>query len=300
MTAIAFPFHRIHPDDVIAEPWRLVEEDEPTDLGYYLPSWDYSSDLRVKRRLRVNIARVAGSLGLPTEELRLTAVLTLGTGGSREARRRWIPWSDTMRDGVSDLEIDVPVDGIRLSQHLTLRTELLLKGPLEAGGPLSPKRAGTRLWEDTHFLRLEPEEIRFPIETASFRTQFPDSRGALWKLEWSAADLSQEFIGAFRLFINADEPDFVVRVSNADAMTIRLLMGAVRLQITRGALANETFDQHLVAANPTSIAGAVGAWLQLAFPNQDLKSIRQAAAVDPSSFEAALAAVGDEVEEDHP
>lgn len=297
MTAIAFPFLRIHPDDVITEPWQLVDEGTSSDLGYYLPSWDYGSDLRVKRRLRVNVSHIAETLGFVPGDLRLLAVLTFGTGGLRDPRRRWIHWSGTLSEAVPDFEVDVTVDGNRLSQHLMLRTELLLKAPMNAGGRLSPKRTGTRLWEDTHFLRLEPEEVRFATETASFQSQFPESRNALWKLEWSAADLSQEFAGAFRLFINADEPEFVVRVSNADTMTMRLLTAAVRSQIARGALANDTFDQGLIAANPTSIAAAVGGWLQLAFPNQDLETIRQACAVDPSRFEAALAAVVDDLEE---
>lgn len=297
MASVAFPFLRIRPDDVIADPWQVLEDDVPSDLTDYLKHWDYGTELRVKRRLRVNMARVATQLGLPVDQLQLKAILTIGTGGSDAIRHRWIAWQATVTADDSDLDIEVNVDGLRLTRNVRLRLDLLLKAPVNSSGPLTPKREGMRLWEDDHYLQLEPAEGRFPMEVASFGVEYPDCRDALWKLEWSAGDLSQEFIGAFRLVINSDVPDFVVRLSTPDPMTVRLLMNAVRLQITRGALANEVFDQELIDASPTSVAGGVGAWLKLAFPGQDLSTIRQTAATDPSGFEGRLAALDDVSEE---
>ncbi|MBO9706697.1 MAG: hypothetical protein J7521_00665 [Caulobacter sp.] len=294
MAAIAFPFHRVRAEDVMADVWQIIDDDVASDLGYYLPLWDYGTNLRLKRRIRVNLTQVAASLGLDAQQLRLRLVVTVATAG----RHRWLSWSDFVDAENQDLEAEFDVDGASLSQDLTLRTELLLKAPVNAGGLLTPKREGTRLWDDSHYLRLEPEEIRFPIETASFDTQFPECRDALWKLEWSAADLSQEFVGAFRLFINSDVPDFVGKLSDGDPTTVRLLMGSVRLQITRGALDNDALDQLLITDHPTSVAAGVGAWLQLAFPGQDLASVRRAAALDPSGFEGKLMALGDPFEED--
>lgn len=296
--SIAYPFLRIRDPDVIATPWERIVGGRAALLPEYIDDWDSAGELKVRRELKVNMPAVATSLGLDPEGLRLRALVTVGTGGHREdrQRRRW--WAGDFTADASEREIEFTVEGHELSQRFALRTQLLFWGPVNSGGPLSPKRPGLRLWDHQFRGRVEPEESRFPIESVSFGSAFPDSREALWRLEWSPGEISDPFAGAFRLLVNEDDPLFITRLSAGDPTTIRLLMGSVRIQITRGVLANTAFTDELASESGESIAGAVRRWLTLAFPNQDLGTIRSAAVLDPARFDAALAAVSEGMADD--
>jgi hypothetical protein len=293
MSAIAYPYLRIDAAEVLASPWSVRDEDWRI-LSEYLPDWDYASEVRLRRRIQVNISSIAGRFDVPIADLRLRLIVTVGTGGAREDRNRRTYWARDVTVEESDCEVELLLDGLDVAQRFSLRTDLLYAGPVQGGGVLAPKRTGLRLWDEMLRVRVEPEEARFPIEALSFSQHFRESRDALWRLEWSPADLAEEFAGSFRLFINDDFPDFVTKVSTGDITTVRLLMAGVRLQIARGTLSNDGFEDALANGGQISIATAVNRWLSAAFPGEGISAVRQLSIYSPAVFDAAMSGVNEE------
>jgi hypothetical protein len=292
MRGYAYSYLRINPNDVIATPWERLDGGRTELLPEYVADWDYASYARVRRRVRVNMPVVASTLDFAVADLKLGLTVTVGTGGSRGADRYTkIYWLSELAEYEPESEIEFIIEGINISQRLTLRTELLLNRPIDAGGPLSPKRRGLRLWEDTLQCWVEPREPRFPVEAISFRSNLPQSSPALWKLEWSPGPLTDDFDSAFRLLVNEDDPEFISRVVAGDATTLQLIMASVRVQIARGVLANDAFTHDAGERRGVSIAAAVGRWLDQAFPNQSVEALRRMADLDPSQFDTSIAAL---------
>ncbi len=290
MRSIAYPYLRIDAAEVLATPWG-VRDEHGRILGEYLPDWDYASEVRLRRRVQINVTSIAGRFGVPVADLRLKLIVTVGTGGVREDRSRRIYWARDVTFEEADFDVELLLDGLDIAQRFSLRTDLLYVGPIHGGDALAPKRTGLRLWDEMLRVRVEPEEARFPIEALSFSRHFPESRDALWRLEWSPADLAEDFAGSFRVFINDDSPDFVSKVSAGDITTIRLLMGGVRLQIARGALSNDGLEDAVANGGQVSIAAAVSRWLSAAFPGEGVASVRQMVVYNPALFDAALLGV---------
>ncbi|UWM84950.1 hypothetical protein [Rhizobium sp. SRDI969] len=293
MSAIAYPYLRIEDAEVLTSPWAYKEEDRRT-LGNYLPDWDYASEIRLHRKITVDVPRIAKRFGVSEAELRLRLVITVGTGGAREDRHRRVYWAHDIARDEADHEVEFSLDGLDISQRIRLRTDLLYSAPGAGGSILAPKRTGLSLWDDEMLVRVEPEEARFPVEAVSFSQHFPDTRNAMWRLEWSPADLTEDFTGSFRVFINDDFPDFVSKMSAGEITTVGLVKAAVRVQVTRGALSHNGLEDALKEESQVSIASAVQRWLTAAFPGESIATIRQIADHNPALFDAAVSGVHEE------
>lgn len=288
MSAFAYPYLRL--SSVETAPWQISPSGGvPVLLGDVLPAWDYSIDLSLRRSVVVDLSRAAKELGF--ESVRLGLQVVLGAGGGRGERARRLAWSGEVPEGGAAAEIVFQVNGTELSQAMSLSTEIVLfEG--SGGGPLSPARPYARLWEDMHRVVLEPDARRFPIEATSFAEMMRHRpAGALWHLDWTVADLEREFVGAVRLFLNSDRPEFVRRVSAGDGPVMQLLMSGVAIQLARGALESDALDLSMAASAPETLGGVVAGWIQQAFPNQSLRTVRALAQSNPAFFESSLGSI---------
>ncbi len=292
MSVIAYPYLTISDDEVIASPWEYERASSAWQpLPGYLADWDYADSIRVRRTVQVDFASVAKRFGCPVDQLAVTLGVTFGTGGAREDRVRKL-WARHKLSAIQPLqEIDFQVEGVDVSQRFSLHTRLLFSGPAAGCGRLAPKQAGVRLWSESIRVQVEPEEGRFPIEAVSFAEEFPESAAAYWKLDWSPGDPRDDFAGSIRLLINDDMSDFVAKFSDGDPVVMKLMRGSVRLQIFRGLLNHEELADAMSEDLPLSMAASVAGWLELAFPGEDLESIRQGAELDPSRIDAAIIAL---------
>lgn len=287
MSAIAYPYLRL--SDGGLSPWLVGREGEaPAPLGDVVEAWDYGVDLVLERTFTLDLQEALKGLGLTGGAMGI--VVTMGTGGPRGEKARRIVWRGEVADS-EPREICFQLAGADLSQIMTLTTELVLL-QREGGGPLSPEAPQTRLWRDTFRVVLEPDVRRFPIETASFRELLRDHPSeALWHLDWSVADLDRDFTDTVRLYLNSDHPDFLARVGAADETVVQLLMGAVINQLARGSLETETFSLAMATVQPESLGGVVAGWLQRAFPNVALETLRTLARNRPAQFETTVLSV---------
>jgi len=298
MSAIAYPWLRLN--DLQQAPWRVSMAGGALHLlEDTIEGWDYAMDLRLERALTIDLAAAAETLRIASDDLMLSLVVTVGTGGARGDRARRVMWRGPPPADSSPATVAFDLDGSWLSRSLTLTTELVL-GKQVQGSRLSPRLASSRLWRDVKSVNIEPSTTRFPMEATSFRTMFPDgSVSAPWHLEWSAADLDREFAAAVRLYLNRDMPDFVSRFTNGDPTDGRLVMGAVITQLCRGVVDSDAFELSMAQEQGETLGGVTAAWLQMAFPNHALSTIRTIAQSRPAAFESmlsSLAALGDDGE----
>ncbi|MDQ7812137.1 hypothetical protein, partial [Brevundimonas sp.] len=185
--------------------------------------------------------------------------------------------------------ISLSVDPSRLSAQLTLRTSVLLVSTSDPADPLAPRRAASRLWEERCATRIEGDDPRFPMEVVSFSTVFAGRphEAAPWLLSWSPASPGRDFHGAARLYLNADEEDFVERVQEEDELTLQAMMGDVVSQMCETAL-RAGWDEDFDSAEPASVAGRVAHWLGQAF--SDVTAAKAALENRPGEFRSAILA----------
>lgn len=293
MSSLAFPFLRLRDTAVTASSWLVSVEGGPDELlGRELPRWDYAATLDLARTLQVDFNEAASQLAMDVNGLRFAMIITLGTGGARLPRFRQPVWRQTVSANGSPITVRFQVNSAHLSQRLILATDILILDAPRSSSRLSPQHPATRMWGDEHLTHIEPHDTRFPIEVISFsrllRDQAPD---ALWFLEWSSNDLGRDFMTAVRLYINADNSAFVARVRESDAVTLQLLMSAIVVQMARATIREEAFDLDMVRLAPGSVGAIVANWIQAAFPNQSLSTIRTRAEHAPAAFEAALSSI---------
>jgi hypothetical protein len=287
LSAVAYPYLRLKTAGL--SPWSLRRDDGTIEpLGTGIEGWDYAADLVLSRTLALDPQDAARALGLGSVRLLVTVVA--GTGGPRGDRDRRVVWREETPATLQPRPVDFRLAGADLSQALTLTTEvLLIEG--ETPSDLSPVEPMTRLWRDTFTAVLDPETRRFPIEATSFAALLPDHpHSAAWFLDWSMADIDRDFTSAVRLYINADQPEFVARVSDSDPPVVQLLMSSVMQQLARGLLDAENMALSLADDTPESLGGVAAGWLRQGFPNQALDTIRALARSNPALFEAALTA----------
>ena len=264
MSSVAYPFLRLDDGAVAASDWMVrIGSHEEVYMNGPVDQWDYAVGLRLSRRIDLDVHEAAAQLGLEDESLQLRAVVTVGIGGSGRERLRFTAWHGKLGGESSSQNAEINLDPVAVSQTISLTTEILLVAPIDAGDGLSPKQIGARLWTDTHH--------------------------ALWSVDRSPSALDHNFSDAVRLLINSDRPEFVARVSSGDEELLDLLVSSLVVQVVRSVIDRDDFGLDLRAEFPDSVGGVVAEWIEQAFPNQSVKSVREMARGDPVHFEAVLA-----------
>lgn len=296
MSRIAFPFLTLNQSAIQPEPWVLLEDGTESPISdAWLPEWDTARDIALRRMLTVDLDRAADLLAMRVDDGDLELVVRVGTGPGNMPRRMLA----TSRRPLSRMEPTIVVDeliqGRNLSQRLFVETLVILRRPSGTNTPLSPSRAGSRLWSDQLDLRLEGEEPRFPMEAVSFGDRFAGRPEAYapWLLHWTPGNLHRDFGGSVRLYLNSDRADFTERLLEGDSATTQVVLADVMTQIISTSLRQNDFERVAGEADPCSIAGRASSWIRLAFPDQDMAAVRSMIDLRPSLFHAAVLAAAD-------
>lgn len=295
MGRIAFPFLTLDHTAISPEPWVLLEDGVETPIAdAWLPDWDAARDLRLRRIVTADLARAAELLSMSIDDGTLELVVRIGTGIGNMPRRIIATSNLPLKRMEPTVVVDVLVSGRSLSQRLLVDTLVLLRQPHD-GSPLSPDRAGSKLWSDQLDLRLEGEEPRFPMEAVSFLERFPGRPEAYapWLLHWTPGNLHRDFGGSVRLYLNSDRADVTGRLLAGDRATTQVVLADVMTQIISASLRQSDFERLAADSDPCSIAGRAAHWIDLAFPGQDVAAVRSMIDLRPSTFHAGILAIAD-------
>lgn len=284
----AAPFNRLDAA-VTAQPWMIMVGDQsPAPLGDITPDWDYDSAVSLERVISLDYSQAAAELGLSDTPFELEVLIEAGTGPG-DLPREILQQTRLPLEAGNPCTVSIRIDSSRLSAQLTLRTSVLLASKVRPADPLAPKRAASRLWDERCVSRIEGDDPRFPMEVASFSTVFAGRphEAAPWMLSWSPASPGRDFHGGARLYLNADDEEFVERVQEGDELTLQALMGDVVSQMCETAL-RAGWDEDFDNFEPASVAGRVAHWLGQAFP--DVAAAKAALENRPGEFRAAILA----------
>lgn len=258
--------------------------------------WDYHQDIQVEVELSVDLAEAARQLGLPAQALQLQAALSMGTGAGRLPRRMTRLCSSVLDEGRHSVRLDAICQGYELSSRLWLELSVSLLGPEHGGNGLSPARKGARLWDAHHDMLLEGGGAsRFPVELVSFSSTFPGRSftTAPWFFFWRRGFWEADFGGSVRLYINDDMPLTSERFALGDAATLQAILADAMTQIIGAMLDEDGCEALLAGADDGSVAAQARNWLGLAFPLQNMETIRSLRTQQPGQFHAAILAAAD-------
>jgi len=296
-TRVAFPF-LVLPDDAVGIDRLMIgDPGEPLkDVASILENWDYARDLEVDSIVSINWELCAEALQLPANQLQLRVVLLAGTGVGNLPRRQDRLCEKVVNAITSEVRLGAVIPGQTLSGRLRLSLQISLEGPTDTGSTLSPRVRGARLWQSYADILIEDGgDSRFPVETVSFSHCFKEQpqETAPWYLHWQPNSLQADFSGSVRLFINSDQEEIAARFVEGDGPTLQAMLGDVMSQMTASALDKNDCADLLAECEEGSVGRQIQNWLDIAFPGQDVSSIRAMRDRFPGRFQATLLAASD-------
>ncbi|MGN7929270.1 hypothetical protein [Sphingopyxis sp. 22461] len=293
---IAFPFLTLQPGSVLVSEWKVaIGDEELTEAGDWLADWDASIPIRLSRSIGVDFEAAARDLELVTGKFELAASIRIGTGAGRLPRA--IIARDRQRLTAENpvMMFETVLEGGDLSTVVDLHVDLILGDDCLAGGDLSPRRGGDRVWHDATRIRIEGEEPRLPIEIADLSTLLPGTAAqAPWYLQWSPRDWNRDFHGAIRLYLNSGHRALVARIEEEDPEILRALMADVMGQVCEALARDADAASIIETCNEGSLGSQAAEWLRAAFPGSDLSRIRSQVEQRPGLFRASIQALAEQ------
>src|SRR5690349_1424492 len=130
MSRIALPFFTLGNDAIRADPWVLVEEDREVLIDDpWIADWDNARDLRIRRRLSVDLDVASSQLQIDVGNLALVLLVRIGTGAGSMPRTISPVARRSIHQGSGEILLDERVAGPTLSQRLLAETLILLDEP---------------------------------------------------------------------------------------------------------------------------------------------------------------------------
>lgn len=290
MSRRVLPYRIPSEDVVVAETWSLVIQDGEIALPEALPDWDYQMDLHLRRTVRVDLDQARAQTGLPVDTALILAAVWTATGSNLSGPAQHVRLSDR---GTSAVELDVLLRGADLGGLLMLDTALVLAEHRSNARPSSPRRAGSVLWSDREFLRLQGDAPQFPMAVIDFaRTSFPDH--AAWHLQISGS-LESATMGSLLLLVNERNTVTTTAFENAGKPrpVDRVVLSAVYADAARimieHALSNDDFAEDSDFPEGSLGATMLSLFDQL-FPGQTITDIRLRQRQSPALFASDLQA----------
>lgn len=300
MSRVALPFLVLSVSAVKCDGWLVGLPGEPLSRASdILDGWDYDQDIHVSTTVEIDFEQAALDLGLQPSDLRLAAVLMVGTGAGNLPRRLDRLATEILSADRATCELRAVIPGSSLSGRVRLGLHLLLEAPLYGGSALSPRHRGSRLWcLDKDILIEDGGDARFPVELVSFSREtvrnapWELARNAPWMIDWNPSQLEADFSGNVRLYVNSDNKAIAERFVEGDPATLQVMVADVMTQLIQAVLIVED-EEGLSQYDEGSIGHQAAVWLEMAFPGQRLTHIRDEIGRFPGRFRAAILAAAE-------
>jgi hypothetical protein len=289
----AWPYRRIAPSTVDAEPWLL---DAGTEAERLLPDslsdWDYHRDLRLTRHLSIDLPTARSDAGLDADVDLAVTVRWHATPSQLRGTVAWLPVK--VDDTKIDLEVVIP--GERLGGIVRLETLIVLanRGPERDAVAYRP---GSALWDDAFVIRLQGDAPLFPIAVIPFsKSALPEKAG--WFLELGA-DLNASAMGSIQLLVNQEHSAVVDAVARAATPgdVDRVVLSALKTDVIRSMIdralgaddffLDTDFDEGTLGA---VLQGLLRTYLSDRTADPRLTDLRRLRNGDPSMFASLIQA----------
>ncbi|WP_355660234.1 hypothetical protein [Halomonas salifodinae] len=287
---LAFPFLTLSDAVVEAGGWMIGDPDKPLfPCESLLENWDYDRDLQVARQLTVDVDGATEALGLTPGDLRMKALLKVGTGRG-STPRTILETVSVPLTGDGHVSLVADLEASRLSTRLWMETSLVLGDRPVNPGAMSPTQPGSRLWSSSFDVLLEEGgDSRLPMETISFSQAFSGRmhEHSLWYLAWRPHAWESDFVGSVRLYLNRDREDFLQQVLDGESFHLHMIMTDVMTQLISAYVVSDvgdTDDDH----GGGTLARQSRDWLELAFPGLSVKAVKALFEDRPGEFRAAI------------
>jgi hypothetical protein len=236
-------FRRSTQDRVESAGWEIVENDVCSPLPTLLTTIDYSSTLRVRRELVIDVAGIRADCGIP-ENVPLLACATWHSNGTALKRTLCVYQLDAQATDQL-VELGGQISCGDLAGSVDLVTSIIVATNSGVDIPLVARLAGSILFQDRQAIEFDDAASFFPVEVVDFESAHLHA-DAGWMLVWNVDDLDQPFLSAVRLYINATHTNVVRAVTGSppspEAAAIRTaIYFDVAKSLILGALDNEDF-----------------------------------------------------------
>lgn len=285
MAAGAFPFLQPSEGRVRTDDWLLDTEDRP--VPPVLPSWDYLTDLELRREVAIDLDGVLADCALPAG----TPLLLAAAWWSDHTWLRATPFRQRL-SGPAPLEIRLRVPGRDIGGQVRVRTQLVLAEDATHDDPLAPSRAGSLLWSDEVGVRVQGDAPQFPVSTADFEARnLPPEAG--WWLD-IRPDPSLPTRQALRLLINESHPTVMRAVKSAppraplDGAVFEVIQADVARVMLQHAVGMDIDDDTEFA--PGSLGEALRQLAARLFPGQAFAALGRLLTDHPNEFSTELQA----------
>lgn len=290
-TATAVPYKRSSTQRLTAGQWEVLTTEQPAPLPLVLSGLDYSSLLRLRREIVVDVSGLRADCGL-ADDVPLMAAATWSSPGTM-LRRSLASVSIAEDEGTCLVELAGDVSGSEIAGVLHLDTAILVACQPVQSQPLTARYAGAVLLHERQTIQLDSSHSFFPVEVVDFSKGYWANPEAGWRLTWNVFALDQPFLGSVRLLINAAHPHVVRAVSGeaptAEASAIRAaIYFDTAKALILGTLASEDFIERNGDYADGSCGSIVYTMIQMLFPGDSISGLAAAASQRPDHFSTDL------------
>lgn len=269
-------------------PWNMQRDTGTVGLPPVLPDWDYGTDLKLTREVRVDVERLAREAALPagapfwiTVEWAATASQTSGRA-CRSAVHRAHPTT-----------LSLHLAGELLGGDLELVTRLVLADDVAGQESFVACHVGDVLFEEAARVRLQGTAGRLPTYVVDFSEAGFD-RDARWHVELPVA-LDAPANSAVSLYLNSSDGELVKAATNADSPTpfqrrlLDWMETDLAIRIVEAALRPEWCESIPdYIDEPDTIGAAMAALLNVLFPGESPAELAALRDGEPGRFHSRL------------
>jgi hypothetical protein len=200
-----YPYRTPSPDRIIAERWSRLDDDGVVDFTGPVEGWDYVTDLRLVRRISLDLSGIRADSGLPPET---PLKLSVRSRPSTSLIRTLVTSVPLDHGETQSLSVEVVVRGQDLSGSVTVETMIELAATRPHAAPFTPNRAGSILWIDEASAPLEGDSGLLPVAPVPFSTVgLPPS--AAWYVSLATGRWDWTAMGSLLVLLNTENPAVV-------------------------------------------------------------------------------------------
>jgi hypothetical protein len=252
-----------------------------------LPTWDYGTDLSLRRVVDIDMDRLREQAVVPDAELSLAVYWSAGRlrgAGSIEM----LPST-----GPAQVELSADLRGWELGGVLGLHSVICLTREQTAQkGPVA-WRLGSAIWSDDKTTKLQGDVPRFPVAVVDIGAQgYP--AGAPWILDLQS-ELWEPTMGALHLLVNEDDATVVhaVAAAGTDDEVATTLLASMHYDAGRTlvdlAVGHEELRED-IEFPAESLGRTLLTLLHRVFPGMPVSAVRDLRNTDPARYSGQILA----------